>query len=222
MSNLTYQPASQFCLVVPCYNEEEVLPRFFEEVLPRLELHTEGSWRAIFVDDGSSDRTWSLVCEKHLQDNRVCGLRLSRNFGHQAALYAGACHAKGEFVGFMDSDLQDPPDVLIELLQAVRDGRCDVCFGIREKRDAPLLLRMSYKSFYRIINSVADHDWPRDAGDFCVVRGDVLNSILQLIAGMGWVSSIGRPLLPSEATAREIQVQSFPAYVPSDEIVCRV
>ncbi len=157
-----------FCLIVPCYNEQEMLPAFFKTVVPALEQATEGKWAVVCVDDGSRDATFPLIADWHMRDARIRGVRLSRNFGHQAALSAGLAYARGEYVGIMDCDLQDPVEVLVDLYNTCRRDRLDVCFGVRGRRDAPLPLRIAYWTFYHVINRAADHEWPRNAGDFCV------------------------------------------------------
>ena len=93
----------EFSLVVPCYNEEDALPHFFAAAIPALEEMTGGSWRIVCVDDGSRDRTFELILQKHLLDLRVTGVRLSRNFGHQPALAAGLAYINsiGNFCGYL-------------------------------------------------------------------------------------------------------------------------
>jgi polyisoprenyl-phosphate glycosyltransferase len=168
------------CVIVPCYNEEEMLPAFFAQVVPALEQATAGRWNILCVDDGSQDTTFSIIAQGHERDPRVSGLRLSRNFGHQAALSAGLAYARGEYIGIMDCDLQDPVEVLVQLYRACLDDNLDVCVGIRRRRDAPLLLRAAYSAFYHIIQRAADHDWPRDAGDFSVMSARCQRVLLSL------------------------------------------
>ena len=167
-------------LVVPCFNEEEVMPTFFETVPPKLDRATRGSWQIIFVDDGSTDGTAAAIINAHLRDSRITGVRLSRNFGHQPALTAGLAYARGEYIGIIDCDLQDPVDVLIELYQRARREHLDVCYGIRSRRDAPFYLNLGYSLFYKVIERLADHAWPRDAGDFCVMAARCHRMLLSL------------------------------------------
>jgi polyisoprenyl-phosphate glycosyltransferase len=161
--------AVRLCLVVPCYNEEDALPAFFQRVIPALDAETSGRWRLLCVDDGSRDRTFDLIAQQHVLDRRVEGIRLSRNFGHQPAVSVGLAFARGEYVGVIDADLQDPIDVLIELYRKALRENLDVCYGVRGRREAPIFLRFAYSLFYRVIDVLADHDWPRDTGDFCVM-----------------------------------------------------
>jgi dolichol-phosphate mannosyltransferase len=159
----------KFCVVIPCYNEEEAIPKLVEKLVPTLENATGGSWRILFVDDGSRDKTASLIWDLHRKDRRFRGVRLSRNFGHQPAVWTGITHADGECIGVIDCDLQDPPDVLIQLYQKVSQEGYDVCSGVRAKReDTPAWLRAAYAIFYRVMGSMAEHDYTLDSGDFCV------------------------------------------------------
>jgi len=169
----------EFSLVVPCYNEEDVLPLFQAEVVPALDAALGADWEIIFVDDGSRDRSRQLILGLHLQDPRIKGVLLSRNFGHQAAVDTGLCHAKGRFIGVMDCDLQDPVQVLLAMYAKCKSG-VDVCYGVRARRDSPWLLKFFYSFFYLIMHKVATHDWPRDAGDFCVVSRKALDAVLAL------------------------------------------
>jgi polyisoprenyl-phosphate glycosyltransferase len=170
----------RFTLVVPCYNEEDALPHFFAAAIPALEQMTSGSWRIICVDDGSRDRTFELIAQKHLEDPRVSGIRLSRNFGHQPALATGLAYAQGDFVGVIDCDLQDPIEVLVAMYRKAVAEKLDVCYGVRARRDAPVHLKIGYWAFYRIIKRTAAHAWPEDAGDFSVMTSRCVQLILQL------------------------------------------
>jgi dolichol-phosphate mannosyltransferase len=170
----------RLCVIVPCYNEEEMLPEFFAAVTAVLEDGTDGQWAIVCVDDGSADDTFAVITRWHQRDSRISGIRLSRNFGHQAALSAGMAYARGEYVGIMDCDLQDPAEVLLELYQACVRDELDVCFGIRGRRDAPWFLRAAYSGFYRIIQKASDHEWPRDAGDFGVMSARCQQALLAL------------------------------------------
>jgi polyisoprenyl-phosphate glycosyltransferase len=168
------------CVVVPCYNEEEMLPCFFNAVIPALEEATDGNWAILCVDDGSRDATFDVISAWRLRDARISGVRLSRNFGHQAALSVGLAYARGRYIGIMDCDLQDPVEVLTELYRTCVRESLDVCNGIRGRRDAPLLLRAAYSAFYRIIEKTAHHPWPRDVGDFCVISARCQQALLAL------------------------------------------
>lgn len=112
-------------LIVPCYNEEEVLPLFYEEFKKTAELLKEFDLQVFFVDDGSQDRTLALIRQMAEKDKRVRYISFSRNFGKEAAIYAGLKNADGDYVALMDADLQDPPSLLPKMLKAVREEGYD-------------------------------------------------------------------------------------------------
>lgn len=165
-------------IVIPVYNEEENLPelqRRLTAVLPGL----VEDYEILYVDDGSRDRSASIIREFHDGDARVKLVRLSRNFGHQAALNAGLDQADGDAVVLMDADLQDPPEVIEELVSRWRSG-ADVVHAVRERRAGNPIKRASYKAFYRIYRRLADIDVPIDSGDFCLLDSRVVAAIREL------------------------------------------
>lgn len=167
-------------VVVPCFNEQDALPAFFKEIIPALDAEMNGDWEIIAVDDGSLDNTWQIIKARSEQDKRIHGISLSRNFGHQPALDTGLIFASGNYIAVLDCDLQDPPDILIQLIRKVQHEGYDVCYGVRRKRDAPLILRFLYKAFYRLMASFAENTWPLDAGDFSVFNRRILHAILAM------------------------------------------
>ena len=178
--NNTFDGGCALCLVVPCYNEEDMLPVFLRTVTPELDRATGGSWSIVCVDDGSWDDTFAIITREHLADPRINGIRLSRNFGHQAAVSVGLAYASGEFIGVIDCDLQDPIEVLIQLYRTALEEELDVCYGVRGRRDAPVFLRIAYSAYYRIAERLADHHWPKDAGDFCIMSARCHQVLLSL------------------------------------------
>ncbi len=175
------EPIPKFCVIIPCYNEEESIPVLVERLVPAMEAATTGSWRILFVDDGSRDGTARLIWDLHSKDKRFQGLRLSRNFGHQPAVWTGLQHARGECIGVIDCDLQDPPEVLVQLYQKVANEGFDICAGARGKREeSPWWLRAAYKIFYRLMNWMAEHDYTLDSGDFSVMNLRAHQALLRL------------------------------------------
>jgi glycosyltransferase involved in cell wall biosynthesis len=170
----------RFSLIIPAYNEEAVLNRLFGDLETELSSWVQGGWEVIFVDDGSTDGTTEIISNKNTEDHRFKAVLLSRNFGHQAAVSTGLSYAQGKFIGIIDADLQDPLEVLEQMYQACQEGRCNVAYGVRQQRHAPLFLDLSYKVFYRFMNRFSDHPWPVDAGDFCVLDRQTVDLLLQL------------------------------------------
>ncbi len=165
-------------LVVPAYNEEEVLEEFHREVSAEIDRSPD-DFEFVFVDDGSRDRTATIMRELTERDSRVRAVLLSRNFGHEAAIEAGMRAARGDAVIVMDADLQDGPEILPRLIAAWRDG-AEVVYAVRTERKEGRLLRAAFSGFYRLATRVMSIDLPRDAGPFSLMDRqvvDVLNGL---------------------------------------------
>jgi dolichol-phosphate mannosyltransferase len=165
-------------IVIPAYNEEDGIEEMYRRILAAASTWRE-DFEILIVDDGSRDRTLE-ICERiGAADVRLKVVSLSRNFGHQAAVSAGLMYARGNIVTVMDADLQDPPEELLPFIEKIHEG-WDVVYAIRTKRKENLLKRLCYQAYYRILRRVAVLDIPLDAGDFCVMRGEVVDAINQL------------------------------------------
>jgi glycosyltransferase involved in cell wall biosynthesis len=157
--------APEYSIVVPVYNEEDVLPELLERLTQLLE-QLDGSAEVVLVDDGSRDRSYELMLEANMRDPRFKVIRLSRNFGHQLAITAGLDVASGSAVVVMDADLQDPPETVLALAERWRQG-FDVVFGVRRVRAGERRFkRATAAAFYRLIQRLADVELPTDVGDF--------------------------------------------------------
>lgn len=159
--------ATQLSVVIPIFNEEETLPelhRRLRDVLESLEI----SYEAILVDDGSQDGSSAILKKIAEEDPRFKAIRFSRNFGHQAALYAGLRRALGDAVILMDGDLQDPPEVIPQLIEEWRQGS-DVVFAVRRNRKESLAKRLAYAWYYRFLSRLAYVPIPLDSGDFSLM-----------------------------------------------------
>ncbi len=155
----------ELSVVVPVYNEQESVPELYRRLKPVLTAAV-GSHEIVFVDDGSRDRSWELIRELAAQDGSVRGVRFSRNFGHQMAFAAGLRHAVGDAVVIMDADLQDPPELIPQLLARWRAG-FDVVYAVRTKREGETIFkRVSAAAFYRVLRAITQVDIPVDTGDF--------------------------------------------------------
>jgi polyisoprenyl-phosphate glycosyltransferase len=154
-------------LVIPVYFEELVIEEFYRRVIETLApLESEFALEMIFVNDGSTDQSLEVLLNLRKQDPRVKILSLSRNFGHQIAITAGTDYANGDVVVIIDADLQDPPEVILQLLSKWREGY-KVVYGVRgERRGEKTFKLLSSKTFYRIMGYLSDIKIPLDAGDF--------------------------------------------------------
>jgi len=154
-------------VVVPCFNEEDVLPRLFER-LGAVAATWNTDYEIISVDDGSRDRTWEILKTQNAKDSRWCTLSFARNFGHQTAVSAGLYFATGDAVVVIDADLQDPPEEISRLLEQWRAG-FEVVFATRKKRRDPRLKKILAWGFYRLLQKMTPLPMARDAGDFCLL-----------------------------------------------------
>lgn len=153
-------------IVVPVFNEEEGIEEFHKRTTSLLDSLSELRGEVIYVDDGSSDNTYDILLGLAGADSRVKLVKLSRNFGHQVAITAGIDVALGDAVVVIDSDLQDPPEVIKDFIRKWREGY-DVVYGVREKRAGETRFKiLTAKLFYRILKSVSKTDIPEDVGDF--------------------------------------------------------
>jgi dolichol-phosphate mannosyltransferase len=164
-------------VVVPMYDEEEVLPIFFDRMHPLLD-GLGISYELLVVDDGSRDKTAALLLEAAKDWPQLRVIRLLRNSGHQAAQSAGFRRARGEYLVTIDADLQDPPEVIAELLDTVRTADVDVVYGVRSDRSSDTWLkRTTARMYYRLMCRLVGKDIPFDAGDFRLVSRRVVDAV---------------------------------------------
>ena len=168
-------------IVVPCYNEEQALPLFYQEITRVAQEMAPVDFEFLFVDDGSKDNTLPVLRSLAEADKRVRFLSFSRNFGKEAGMLAGLQHAKGDFVALMDADLQDPPSLLPELYHAVTQEGYDCAATRRTTRQGEPPIRSFFaRQFYRLINRISDADIVDGARDYRLMRHSVVNAILSL------------------------------------------
>jgi glycosyltransferase involved in cell wall biosynthesis len=171
-------------VIIPIYNEADVLGPLFTTLD---ETFSEGKLaprnisrvRYLFIDDGSSDRSAQIVSERIRAGAPAILYRLSRNFGHANAICAGLDNATADLVALLDADLQDPPAIVLQMVDKAREGY-NVVFGQRRKRKENILMRMAYWSFYRLVAFLSDIDVPLDSGDFCLMDRRVVDALRDL------------------------------------------
>jgi polyisoprenyl-phosphate glycosyltransferase len=163
-------------VAIPVHNEQSVLPDLLERLRTVLDKLPGGPHEMVFVDDGSSDRTYEMLEAAAVEDPRIVALCLSRNFGHQQAITAALDHVTGDAVVVMDGDLQDVPEVIPQFVERYEQG-FDVVYAKRVRRKEPWLLRLCYFLFYRMMAKLSDIKLPLDSGDFGLMSRRV---ILQL------------------------------------------
>ena len=192
-------------VIVPCFNEEQVIEETHRSLVATLSSIPEIGFELFYVDDGSRDATLDILRALQATDPRIGVIALSRNFGHQIAVTAGLEHSSGDAVVIIDADLQDPPEVILEMFERWRQG-VDVVYGVRSEREGETTFKLwTAKAFYRFINVLSDVVIPVDTGDFRLMDRKVVNAILAMperdrfVRGMvAWVWLSTRPrLLPA-------------------------
>jgi len=165
-----------FSVVAPVFNEQEILPEFYRRVVETLEPLGE-SFEIVLVNDGCRDRSPEIMRELHAKDPRVKVLNFSRNFGHQLAITAGTDYAQGKAVVVIDSDLQDPPEVILSMITKWREGY-QVVYAVREEREGETWFKKITASlFYRLIDKITNVKIPVDTGDFRLMDRSVIDAL---------------------------------------------
>lgn len=168
-------------LVVPCYNEEAAIPYFYREIVKLAETMQNQEFEFIFIDDGSSDKTLLLIKKLALKDVRVHYISFSRNFGKEAAIYAGLEYASGDYAALMDADLQDPPALLPQMLAAVtEEGYDSVATRRVTRRGEPPVRSFFARLFYKIMNKISQTDLVDGARDYRLMNRKFINALLSM------------------------------------------
>ena len=180
-------------VVVPIWNEEETIPELYRRMMDVL-AQTGVTWEMVLVSDGSTDRSTEMIRDLAKEDARIRPVIFAKNFGHQIAVTAGMAHSRGDAVILIDADLQDPPELILEMMDKWREGY-EVVYAVRATREGETRFKLwTAKMFYRLINALTDTDIPLDTGDFRLMDRavvDVMNRMGEhhrFIRGMvSWV-----------------------------------
>lgn len=168
-------------VIVSCYNEEESLPLFYEEINKVSIKMNDLYFEFIFIDDGSYDKTLDVIKNLKKKDKRVRFISFSRNFGKEAAMYAGLKYSKGDYVTLMDADLQDPPSLLPEMYRLIKEEKYDTVGTRRVNRKGEPPIRSFFaRIFYKIINRLSDIEMVDGARDYRLMTRQVVNSLISL------------------------------------------
>ncbi len=167
-------------IIVPCYNEQDALPIFYKEVKKILD-NMKCLYELIMINDGSSDNTLQICRDISKKNNCVKYISFSRNFGKEAAMYAGFCYASGEYVAVMDADMQDPPSLLPKMMEILASGEYDSVATRRINREGEPPIRSWFaKRFYKLINKISDSDVVDGARDFRLMRKEMVKAIVSM------------------------------------------
>ena len=167
-------------IIIPAYNEEESLPLLYDR-LSKVILNLKNyEFELLFINDGSKDNTLKIIKGLREKDSKISYVDFSRNFGKEVAMIAGLDYAKGDCVIFIDADLQDPPELIPEMLKLWEAGN-DVIYGKRKTRDGESVFKLfTAKIFYKTLNALSDVEIPKDTGDFRLVDRKVVDTINSL------------------------------------------
>ena len=167
-------------VIIPAYNEEKMIPKTAEVIAGLLEAE-KIDYEILFINDGSRDHTWEKICEAGAANPKVKGFCFARNFGKEAAMYAGFCNAQGDYVAVMDADLQDPPALLPKMLELLQTGEYDSVATRRVSRAGEPPVRSWFaRRFYQLINKISDADIVDGARDFRLMRRSMVDAILSM------------------------------------------
>lgn len=168
-------------LIIPCFNEEEVLGILYDELNKVTNQMNGYEFEFLFIDDGSKDKTLSVLKDFSEKDDRVVYLSFSKNFGKEAAMYAGFCNATGEYVAVMDADMQDPPSLLPEMMTYLESGEYDSVATRRVSRQGEPKIRSFFaRKFYKLINRISDADIVDGARDFRLMKREMVDAIVAI------------------------------------------
>ena len=168
-------------VIVPCYNEEAVIEVTYDRIRAVLQQLTNIESHILFINDGSSDRTFEILSGIAARDTNVKIINFSRNFGHQAAVTAGIHHCKTDLAVIIDADLQDPPEIIPGLLQKMEDEQANVVYCVRKTRVGESKFKLwSAKKFYRTLNSLSEVKFPLDTGDFRLIDARIIKEFNRL------------------------------------------
>jgi len=167
-------------IIIPTYNEEEALPFLYERLTKLIDSIKEYKFEVLFINDGSKDKTLDIIKYIRKKDNRFCYVNLSRNFGKEVAMMAGLDYAKGDAVIFIDADLQDPPELIPELIKYWEEGYDDVYAKRKSREGETFLKKYTSKMYYKILQKLTKVEIQKDTGDFRLLDRRCVNALRKL------------------------------------------
>ena len=168
-------------IIIPCFNEALVIEETYRQLSTILAGDPSLDYEFLFVDDGSADATRSILAGLAARDRRIRVLSLSRNFGHQAAVSAGIRHARGDLAAIIDADLQDPPQVIPDMIRLLKETGSSVVYGVRQRRHGETAFKLvTARAFYHLLNRLSDFPLPMNTGDFRVIDRRIMDAFNHL------------------------------------------
>lgn len=182
-------------IIVPCYNEEETLPHLYKALNQLTSRMEEQNFEFIFIDDGSTDKTLDVMVKLSSIDNRIKYYSFSRNFGKESAIYAGLVHSSGDYIAIIDADMQDPPELILDMYKIILDGQYDCVAARRRNRDGEPRIRSFFaRVFYKLINKMSDINITDGARDFRLMTKEMVDAVISMTENnrfskgiFGWV-----------------------------------
>lgn len=166
-------------VIVPCYNEEKNLDSFLQRILQTIKK-LGLDYNIIFVDDGSSDKTWKKISSFSINNTKITSIRLTRNFGHQSALKVGLDNADGDYIFSLDADLQDPPELLIEMINKIKDEKLNIIYAQRNNNNESFIKKTSSYLFYFLFNKISKVKILQQVSDFRLIDSNVLKELKKI------------------------------------------
>lgn len=166
----------KYSFIIPIYNEEETLPEMYRRISAVM-ARMDGRVELVLINDGSRDRSLEIIRDLHQQDEQICYLSFARNFGHQIAVTAGLNFVRGQAIVILDADLQDPPELIPDMVEKWRQGYQVVYAQRTQRRKEGWFKRFTAYAFYRLLKNLADVDIPTDTGDFCLMDRQVVDAL---------------------------------------------
>lgn len=167
-------------IIVPAYNEEEALPYFFDRIKNVVDDIKNYNFEILFINDGSKDKTLEIIKKYKEKENRISYVNLSRNFGKEVAMIAGLDYAKGDAIVFMDADLQDPPELIPELIKWWEEGYDDVYAKRKTRAGETWLKKFTSKMYYKVLQSLTNVQIQKDTGDFRLLDKRCVNALKKM------------------------------------------
>ena len=166
-------------VVVPCYNEHDNITELYERLINTFNKNKLALDKIILIDDGSNDDTWKKISQlQQLNKKEILGIKFSRNFGHQNAVIAGLNYCKSDFVLIIDADLQDPPEILEDMIIEMKKNKANAVFAKRISRQDTKFKKMTASLFYRFFNKFSSTKIPADVGDFRLIDKKIYNHLI--------------------------------------------
>lgn len=167
-------------IIIPTFNEEDALPYLYKKILGTIDKINNYEFELLFINDGSKDRTLDIICKLREQDKRISYVDFSRNFGKEIAMIAGIDYANGDAIIFMDADLQDPPELIPELIKYWEQGYDDVYAKRKSRKGETWLKKFTAKMYYKVLQSLARVEIQRDTGDFRLLDKRCVNALKKM------------------------------------------